>query len=76
MSSRNADYVIVCFFQLYQIGIRCLAATVGVVNHVLIELYQIGIRCLAATFDNRKTRNSTLYQIGIRCLAATIYILQ
>ena len=34
---------------LYQIGIRCLAATDVSLFRLFGRLYQIGIRCLAAT---------------------------
>ena len=56
---------------LYQIGIRCLAATRRLQSGNLEILYQIGIRCLAATRQGQLRQNVALYQIGIRCLAAT-----
>ena len=34
---------------LYQIGIRCLGATLNENTEQIAELYQIGIRCLGAT---------------------------
>ena len=34
---------------LYQIGIRCLVATVKLLYPRVLVLYQIGIRCLVAT---------------------------
>ena len=49
MSSRNYHYIVTIFYQLYQIGIRCLAATTLCRGHSSVKLYQIGIRCLAAT---------------------------
>ena len=58
--------------KLYQIGIRCLAATEAAVSFARFSLYQIGIRCLAATGFMKRLRRRELYQIGIRCLAATI----
>ena len=58
-------------YVLYQIGIRCLAATSVYVQFKAILLYQIGIRCLASTIAQEKMAKATLYQIGIRCLAAT-----
>ena len=57
--------------RLYQIGIRCLAATGYTFFYDLLELYQIGIRCLAATNMTIGNLQFQLYQIGIRCLAAT-----
>ena len=49
MSSRNTSCRLYALGQLYQIGIRCLAATNITCNISPIWLYQIGIRCLAAT---------------------------
>ncbi len=50
MSSRNGRRRRKIYSRLYQIGIRCLAATRYKVYAQLQELYQIGIRCLAATY--------------------------
>ena len=56
---------------LYQIGIRCLGATVPLKFTGDGILYQIGIRCLGATTMVSICPEYTLYQIGIRCLGAT-----
>ena len=71
MSSRNVPFIVVRGDILYQIGIRCLAATALSATYVDIGLYQIGIRCLAATILCKYISQYILYQIGIRCLAAT-----
>ena len=49
MSSRNLPHGVMNVRQLYQIGIRCLAATELLHVCQRQQLYQIGIRCLAAT---------------------------
>ena len=49
MSSRNNSQGVVTALKLYQIGIRCLAATGCEQLDTRVILYQIGIRCLAAT---------------------------
>ena len=56
---------------LYQIGIRCLVATLSARLIACSRLYQIGIRCLVATICLLGIRRTRLYQIGIRCLVAT-----
>ena len=71
MSSRNRQRSPRTKSKLYQIGIRCLAATAGTTRRHGLQLYQIGIRCLAATPTGRQCSLVPLYQIGIRCLAAT-----
>ena len=71
MSSRNGGDLRNCVIRLYQIGIRCLAATYTLAQPFPFELYQIGIRCLAATGLTHILVICLLYQIGIRCLAAT-----
>ena len=71
MSSRNNATIDFFAVSLYQIGIRCLAATERRDIVRANPLYQIGIRCLAATKMVMLTRHNQLYQIGIRCLAAT-----
>gem|GEM_PF-1799951 len=49
MSSRNCRVIFYFLRILYQIGIRCLAATLWLPYNLCEKLYQIGIRCLAAT---------------------------
>ncbi len=58
MSSRNSARYPFQTVKLYQIGIRCLAATHFVKYFVLLKLYQIGIRCLAATGKQSVVRAS------------------
>ena len=71
MSSRNTNIGQHREIELYQIGIRCLAATGWPYLSHKTQLYQIGIRCLAATKSVYIRHIFILYQIGIRCLAAT-----
>ena len=52
MSSRNNLAATAKTKELYQIGIRCLAATGSLGYQNRFALYQIGIRCLAATTES------------------------